>query len=210
MNQTQTETSTATSTESATYTGRVKWFNSKAGYGFITVCDGEHAGKDIFVHFSSINSANPQYKYLVQGEYVDFSVTKPENSDHEYHAVNVGGVKGGNLMCETRRETYTAAAARKAAAVADTIKVPTTTTTTTKTSVRPQTTTGRSTKTATTKTTSAPTTKKQSARTTQPQVQQFEVRTVKVQVPLVSATTGEVIGYRRERISMNCPIATEL
>ncbi len=208
MSQPQTETTTATSTESTTYTGRVKWFNSKAGYGFITVCDGEHAGKDIFVHFSSINSANPQYKYLVQGEYVDFSVTKPENSDHEYHAVNVGGVKGGNLMCETRRETYTAAAARKAAAVADNIKVPTTATT--KTSTRPQTATGRSTKTATTKATTTTPAKRQSARTTQPQVQQFEVRTVKVQVPLVSATTGEVIGYRRERIAMNCPIATEL
>lgn len=203
MSQHQTETSTATSTESSTYTGRVKWFNSKAGYGFITVCDGEHAGKDIFVHFSSINSTNPQYKYLVQGEYVDFSVTKPENSDHEYHAVNVGGVKGGNLMCETRRETYTATAARKAAVVADNIKVPTTATTT-KTSTRPQTATGRSTKTTT------PATKRPTSRTAQPQVQQFEVRTVKVQVPLVSATTGEVIGYRRERITMNCPIATEL
>jgi hypothetical protein len=34
--------------------GQVKWFNNKAGYGFITVSDGEQAGKDIFTHFSSI------------------------------------------------------------------------------------------------------------------------------------------------------------
>lgn len=110
----QTESDVTTSNELAVYTGRVKWFNNKAGYGFITVCDGEHAGKDIFVHYSAISSENSsQYKYLVQGEYVDFSITKPENSDHEYHAVAVSGVKGGNLMCETRRENISAASARK-------------------------------------------------------------------------------------------------
>ena len=29
--------------------GRVKWFNNKSGFGFITLCDGDHAGQDIFV-----------------------------------------------------------------------------------------------------------------------------------------------------------------
>ena len=85
------------------FTGQVKWFNTKAGYGFITVCDGEHTGKDIFVHFSSIQVVNQQYRYLVQGEYVDFNVVKPEGDKYEYHATNVGGVKGGPIMCETRR-----------------------------------------------------------------------------------------------------------
>ena len=88
-------------------TGRVKWFNNKAGFGFITVCDGEQSGKDIFVHYSSIQVQNSQYKYLVQGEYVDFLLVKPANSDHEFHAVSVSGIKGGNLMCETRRQNYT-------------------------------------------------------------------------------------------------------
>lgn len=84
-------------------TGQVKWFNTKAGYGFITVCDGEHKGKDIFVHFSSVKVANSQYRYLVQGEYVDFSLLKPEGDKYEFHAVDVSGVKGGTIMCETRR-----------------------------------------------------------------------------------------------------------
>jgi CspA family cold shock protein len=87
-----------------TLTGRVKWFNNKAGYGFITVTDGSRAGSDIFVHHSGINVENQQYKYLVQGEYVDFVLEKTESGSHEYHASNVYGVKGGKLMCETRRD----------------------------------------------------------------------------------------------------------
>jgi cold shock CspA family protein len=59
--------------------------------------------KDIFVHYSSIKSDASHYKYLTQGEYVDFSLTKPSNEKHEFHAVEVSGVKGGPILCETRR-----------------------------------------------------------------------------------------------------------
>lgn len=83
--------------------GQVKWFNNKAGYGFITVSDGEHAGKDIFIHFSTIRVTNSQYKYLVQGEYVEFSLVKSNNETHQYQATDISGLKGGPLMCETRR-----------------------------------------------------------------------------------------------------------
>jgi cold shock CspA family protein len=84
--------------------GLVKWFNTKAGYGFITVCEGnEHSGKDIFVYYKSIKVVNSQYRYLVQGEYVEFDIVKPTNDKYEFHAVNVSGVKGGPIMCETRR-----------------------------------------------------------------------------------------------------------
>lgn len=81
--------------------GRVKWFNNKAGYGFITVCDGEFKDKDIFTHFSAIKVTNSQYKYLMQGEYVQFDLGKSVDGPHEYKALNVTGVKGGELMCET-------------------------------------------------------------------------------------------------------------
>jgi CspA family cold shock protein len=84
--------------------GRVKWFNNKAGYGFITVTDGERSGTDVFVHHSSINVENQQYKYLVQGEYVEFSLSKTTSGAHEWQAANVIGIKGGKLMCETRRD----------------------------------------------------------------------------------------------------------
>lgn len=86
-------------------TGRVKWFNNKAGFGFVTAVDGDLKDKDVFVHYSSINVPDDQYKYLVQGEYVDFELTDSEKSEHEFHAINISGVKGGNLMCETRRQS---------------------------------------------------------------------------------------------------------
>jgi len=82
--------------------GRVKWFNNKSGYGFITVNHGTHSGKDIFVHHSAINVQTQQYKYLVQGEYVEFHLEKTTSGKHEYQATNVIGIKGGQLMCETR------------------------------------------------------------------------------------------------------------
>ena len=84
--------------------GRVKWFNNKAGYGFITVTDGEKSGSDFFVHHSAIDVENQQYKYLVQGEYVEFGLVKTTSGDHEWQASNVNGIKGGKLMCETRHE----------------------------------------------------------------------------------------------------------
>jgi cold shock protein len=83
--------------------GQVKWFNNKAGYGFITVNDGQYAGKDIFVHYSTIRVTNSQYKYLVQGEYVEFNLVKSSAGDHEFQATDISGVKNGALMCETRR-----------------------------------------------------------------------------------------------------------
>lgn len=83
-------------------TGQVKWFNNKTGYGFITVNDGEHKGKDIFTHYSAISVNNSQYKYLVQGEYVELGLIKPDSGDHEFQAVDVSGIKGGQLMCEVR------------------------------------------------------------------------------------------------------------
>ena len=81
------------------YTGRVKWFNNSAGYGFITITD----GLDIFVHHSAINVEN-QYKYLVLGEYVEFNLTNTTSEKHKYQASLVNGINGGKLMCQTRHE----------------------------------------------------------------------------------------------------------
>jgi CspA family cold shock protein len=98
----------AVSSSSERFTGRVKWFNNKAGYGFITVTDGPKSGTDVFVHHSSIKVDSEQYKYLVQGEYVDFSLSDTKTQDHEFQAGEVCGIKGGKLMCETRRDSRAA------------------------------------------------------------------------------------------------------
>ena len=91
------------------FTGRVKWFNNKAGYGFVTVTDGSKSGSDVFVHHSSIKVDSEQYKYLVQGEYIEFCLIDTNGvGDHEYQAGEVSGIKGGKLMCETRRESRVA------------------------------------------------------------------------------------------------------
>ena len=92
------------STPAEHLTGRVKWFNNKAGYGFITVTDSSRSGSDIFVHHSSIDVENQQYKYLIQGEYVEFDLIKTDSEKHEWQSSNVAGIKGGKLMCETRHE----------------------------------------------------------------------------------------------------------
>jgi len=90
---------------SNTITGRVKWFNNKTGYGFITgLSKNDYNGSDIFVHHSSIQVENEQYKYLVQGEYVEFQVIQCSDSEHEYQASNVTGILGGKCMCETMKE----------------------------------------------------------------------------------------------------------
>lgn len=50
--------------------GKVKWFNDKKGYGFITGED----GKDVFVHHSAIQSEG--FRSLGEGQEVEFEVTK--------------------------------------------------------------------------------------------------------------------------------------
>jgi cold shock CspA family protein len=87
------------------YVGRVKWFNNKSGYGFITSCDDKNKDEDVFVHHSGVNVNEEQYRYLVQGEYVEFKlVSTPEESKYPYQASNVTGMWGGKLMCETMNE----------------------------------------------------------------------------------------------------------
>ena len=99
---------TATTTESSERLfARCKWFNNKAGYGFLTVCGGERDNQDIFVHHSAVKVNEEQYRYLVQGEYVEFTCIRTESEQHEYQATDVTGIRGGQLMCETHAKMRT-------------------------------------------------------------------------------------------------------
>jgi len=98
-------TSVTTGSDTTIYTGQVKWFNSKSGYGFITIksdCDKKES--DIFVHYTNITTSS-QYKYLMQGEYVEFNLLKSSNTNHEFQAVNVTGILKGELMCQIRKSS---------------------------------------------------------------------------------------------------------
>ncbi|MGH9403137.1 MAG: cold-shock protein [Terriglobia bacterium] len=50
--------------------GKVKWFNSTKGYGFI----GQDSGPDVFVHYSAIQMDG--YKSLQEGDSVEFEVVQ--------------------------------------------------------------------------------------------------------------------------------------
>ena len=60
--------------------GKVKWFNTKKGFGFIEMED----GTDIFVHHSEIKSDG--FSALDEGETVEFEV---RDSPKGKHAANV-------------------------------------------------------------------------------------------------------------------------
>ena len=107
-------TNDTTSISSVRLTGRVKWFNNKAGYGFITVSDESQSDIDVFVHHSAITIPDHQYKYLVQGEYVSFNLLHTETAKHATHAANVSGINNGKLMCETRNVSRIARSAHTA------------------------------------------------------------------------------------------------
>ena len=48
-------------------TGKIKWFNSAKGYGFI-----EQEGKDVFLHVSALKEAD--IDTLKEGEEIEFDI----------------------------------------------------------------------------------------------------------------------------------------
>ena len=77
-------------------TGCIKWFDTKKGYGFVTDCS---TNEDFFVHHTNIKLQKECWKTLYPGEYVAFDLDEVEGKTH---AVNVTGVMGGLLFCESR------------------------------------------------------------------------------------------------------------
>lgn len=61
-------------------TGKVKWFDGKKGYGFITA----ENGKEIFVHFSGI--VKDGFKSLNEGQVVEFEISTGAKGEQ---AINV-------------------------------------------------------------------------------------------------------------------------
>ena len=55
-------------------TGKVKWFNSKKGYGFITDNDSD---KDIFLHVSALEES--KLKTLKEEQQLEFEIKEENN-----------------------------------------------------------------------------------------------------------------------------------
>jgi CspA family cold shock protein len=64
--------------------GKVKWFNSQKGYGFIQTED----GNDIFVHYSEIQG-NGEYRSLNEDQEVEFQVKKGPKGDQATNVVKL-------------------------------------------------------------------------------------------------------------------------
>jgi cold shock protein len=64
-------------------TGTVKWFDEQKGFGFIE----REGGKDVFAHFSAIESAG--YKSLAEGQRVEFVVTDGQKGPQAENIVAV-------------------------------------------------------------------------------------------------------------------------
>ena len=62
-------------------TGHVKWFNDSKGFGFIV----NESGKDVFVHFSSIQGEG--YRTLREGQQVNFDCVEGPKGLHAQNVV---------------------------------------------------------------------------------------------------------------------------
>ncbi|MCD5407521.1 MAG: cold shock domain-containing protein [Desulfotomaculum sp.] len=63
--------------------GKVKWFNSEKGYGFIERED----GGDVFVHFSAIQEEG--FKALAEGQQVEFDIVEGARGEQAANVTKV-------------------------------------------------------------------------------------------------------------------------
>jgi Cold shock proteins len=107
------ETQTVTNIDPAEYVGkryfgRVKWFNNRLGYGFVTLLhnvDGNNTVSDtvdVFCHHSNLRPKESSFRSLTQGEYVELRIGNCADKENQVQAEDVTGVCGGPLLSDSR------------------------------------------------------------------------------------------------------------
>lgn len=87
----KTEDTTNKSYVEKTIVGKVKWFNVKAGFGFINRNDN---GQDVYAHYSSIVNKNPNHRVrsLADGELVQFNLIEGSKGAEATDITGINGV----------------------------------------------------------------------------------------------------------------------
>lgn len=88
--------------------GRVKFFDTKKGFGFICgdVFNPKNNQSDYFVHYKDVCPRSNNYPVTLRpNEYVQFEVHETEHADpnKRLKAVNVTGIAGGPLIMDATR-----------------------------------------------------------------------------------------------------------
>lgn len=65
-------------------TGKVKWFNTEKGYGFIIDAN----GKDVFVHYSSIQADG--FKNIEEGQTVSYDLVETDRGPQANNVKVIG------------------------------------------------------------------------------------------------------------------------
>lgn len=97
---------TQTERQAGEFTGEVKWFNNRRGYGFLRIVSGDRTNEDVFVHQSYVCPQTSEYRALYQGEYVSFNIKEATETERS-QAIDVTGVGGGPLQCDQARPRTT-------------------------------------------------------------------------------------------------------
>ncbi len=66
-------------------TGTVKWFNDGKGFGFIS----REGGKDLFVHYSALQSVGDARRTLNEGDVVEFEVEETPKGPQATNVVQI-------------------------------------------------------------------------------------------------------------------------
>ena len=81
--------------------GTVKWFDSRKGFGFITLEDGS---QDIFVHYSGIKGEEDEFKKIFEGDEVEFNITEGKKGPQATDVVVTK--KGPRPSYSSRKRSY--------------------------------------------------------------------------------------------------------